>query len=509
MGRPPLTLDQVARRLRDAHLLQRTHGSLDVTVSGVTQDSRDVAPGQLFLAWKGVDHDAHDYLKVAAEAGAVAAVVEKHVPGLDLPQLQVSNGRKAGALAADLAMGSPWRDLFTAGITGTNGKTTTATLIRHLLADRGPSCAIGTLGLVGRNGDVVPGTEGLTTPGPVAFSRWLRAMVDDGVENAALEASSHALAQHRLDGNRMDVAVFTNLTQDHLDYHADFEDYLTAKARLVDLLKPDGWAVVNVDEKAWTRLGTPADRTFAFGIEGGPGGMNASTSAAGGAMAIATDLRLKGQASAFTLHLGGEAVEVELTLLGGFNVENALAAACTASVAGLDLPTIADRLGRAPQVPGRLEQVVTEPFTVLIDFAHTADALERVLRTLRPLVEGRLLVLFGAGGDRDRGKRPLMGDVAARLSDLAFVTSDNPRTEDPDTIIDDVVAGMADARFVRFADRREAILTALSQAEPGDLLLLAGKGHETYQVIGTEKVPFDERTIVLSYLAGGEGGAES
>jgi UDP-N-acetylmuramoyl-L-alanyl-D-glutamate--2,6-diaminopimelate ligase len=331
-------------------------------------------------------------------------------------------------------------------------------------------------------------------------------MVDDGVEHATLEASSHALAQYRLDGTRMDAGVFTNLTQDHLDYHQDFDEYLQAKGRLVELLKPDGWVVVNGDEEAWASLPLPEDRTFLFGVEGGPGGMTASVSPTGTSTAVATDLELRGSASAFTLNLSGQAARVELPLLGGFNVENALAAACTASVAGMELPAIAHRLGQAPQVPGRLEQVVAEPFTVLIDFAHTADALERVLRTLRPLVEGRLLVLFGAGGDRDRGKRPRMGEVAGRLADLAFVTSDNPRTEDPDAIIDDVVAGMAGSRYVRCADRREAIGQALSEAKPGDLLLLAGKGHETYQVIGTAKLPFDERAVVESYLSGREGG---
>jgi UDP-N-acetylmuramoyl-L-alanyl-D-glutamate--2,6-diaminopimelate ligase len=507
MVRPPLALDRVARHLRDAHLLRGTHGPLDVAVSGVSQDSRDVSPGQLFLAWQGVDHDAHDFVGAAVEAGAIAVVVERPIPGLDVPQLEVSDGRRAGAIAADLVMGSPWKSLFLAGITGTNGKTTTAVLTRHLLAHGGPSCAVGTLGLVGQSGDVVPGTEGLTTPGPVTFSRWLRDMVDEGAEFAALEASSHALAQYRLDGTRMDVGVFTNLTQDHLDYHRGFDEYLRAKGRLIDLLKPDGWTVVNADEGAWQGLPTPPDRTFRFGIEGGSGGLNPSTSATEPLAAVATDLELSGHGSAFTLHLGAESARVELPLPGGFNVENALAAAGAASVAGMEFSAIVERLGLAPQIPGRLEQVVAEPFTVLIDFAHTADALDRVLSALRPLVHGRLLVLFGAGGDRDRGKRPLMGEVAGRLSDLVFVTSDNPRTEDPDAIIDDIVAGMDGFRFVRFADRHEAIRAALSETRAGDLLLLAGKGHETYQVIGTEKVPFDERTVVRDFLAEGEGGS--
>ncbi len=504
MVSPGLPLEAVAQRLRDARLLLATQGPQDVAVTGVSQDSRQVSHGDLFLAWKGVDYDAHDYAASAVEAGAVAAVVEHCLPDLNASQLQVSNGRLAGALAADSVLGSPWTDLFLAGITGTNGKTTVAVLVRHLLGMRGPSRAIGTLGLVEDSGTVRSGTEGLTTPGPVQISTWLREMADEGVSHVALEASSHALAQYRLDGTRLDAVVFTNLSQDHLDYHTGMDEYRSAKGRILDLLKPDGWAVVNRDQDAWEALSTAQDRTLFFGIEGGPGGLTLQAQQDRRQL-LASDLELLPEGSRFCLYVGQETAVVDLPLLGQFNVENALAAAGVALAAGMSLAEIAQGLSSAPQITGRLERIAKEPVTVVIDFAHTSDALERVLKTLRPLVKGRLLVLFGAGGDRDKGKRPRMGDVVARLADLSFVTSDNPRTEDPEVIIDEVVAGMGEAPFQRFPDRREAIAEALTEARPGDLLLLAGKGHETYQVVGQERLPFDESSIVRELLATGVG----
>jgi UDP-N-acetylmuramoyl-L-alanyl-D-glutamate--2,6-diaminopimelate ligase len=326
-------------------------------------------------------------------------------------------------------------------------------------------------------------------------------MADQGVVHAALEASSHALDQHRLDGVRFDVAVFTNLSQDHLDYHPDLKSYRSAKARLLELLKPGGRVILNRDEVAWQGLPVePRDAlTFGFGQDRRtPGSTSPAVDREGGLWA--DDVELHAGGTRFRIREAGEDGEVELPLLGRFNVENALAAAAVARVAGSSLGEVAAGLSSAPQVPGRLERVADHPFQVLIDFAHTPDALERVLRTLRPLVEGRLLVLFGAGGDRDRGKRPLMGEVAARLGDLAFVTSDNPRTEDPEVIMDDVVAGMEAGSYRRMGNRREAILAALEEAQPGDLLLLAGKGHETYQVLGREKHPFHESAIVREAL---------
>ncbi len=494
MSRPPMPLRTVAQRLRDAQLLLEARGPLDISVTGVSQDSRDVAPGDLFLAWKGLEHDAHDHLSQAVGSGAVAAVVERVVPDLPVTQLPVTNGRMGAALAADTVMGSPWQDLFFGAVTGTNGKTTTTVLARHLLQTRGDTAAIGTLGLVEKTGTVRPGTEGLTTPGPVRIAGWARELADAGMKAVLMEASSHALAQYRLDGFRFDAAVFTNLGRDHLDYHADQGEYRAAKARLLELLKPRGWAVVFKDDPAWARVEFPRGQTLTVGIDSG-------------ADIRAVEVELGSSGARFRLVGGEEDAEVALPLLGRFNVENALTAAGLAWTGGMSLAEIARGLSRAPQIPGRLQVVVAEPFTVLIDFAHTPDALERVLTTLRPLVSGRLMVLFGAGGDRDRGKRPRMGEVVARLADLAIVTSDNPRTEDPNRIIEEVLEGMKGASLLREADRRAAIALAVREARPGDLLLLAGKGHESYQILGREKHPFDEAAIALDALGRGKGGA--
>lgn len=491
-GSFPLTA--VAQRLRDEQLLLESRGPLAIQVRGVSQDSRTLRPGDLFLAWKGVDHDAHDFLEEAASRGAAAAVVEVFREGLEIPQLRVRDGRLAGAVAADEATASPWKSIFMAGVTGTNGKTTTAVLGRYLLEANGPAGALGTLGLLESNGRVRPGTEGLTTPGPVQISTWTRSMVDAGIDSMVLEASSHALAQFRLDGLRFDAAVFTNLGQDHMDYHPDLESYRRAKLRLVDLLKPGGWAVVNADSTAWSGGNFPEGRTLTVGVDH-PADLQAR------------ELDLAADGARFRLVSGGDSAPVKLPLLGRFNVENALTAAGLAMVAGMEVREIARRLSSAPQIPGRLQIVISEPFSVLIDFAHTPDALEGVLSTLRPLVSGRLIVLFGAGGDRDRAKRPPMGRVVAEMADLAFVTSDNPRTEDPDRIIDDVIRGMEDADYRRISDRRQAIHQAVAEARPGDLLLLAGKGHESYQVVGREKHDFDEAAMVLEALRARESGA--
>jgi UDP-N-acetylmuramoyl-L-alanyl-D-glutamate--2,6-diaminopimelate ligase len=492
-----VSLQAVAERLQGEGLLLEALDLGDVSVTGVSQDSREVLPGDLFLCWKGLEHDAHEFIKEAANAGAAAAVVETLNHRVGIPQLCVADGRKGAALASDEVLGSPWKRLFLGGVTGTNGKTTTCVLARHLLTTRGPARTVGTLGLVEEGGEVVPGTEGLTTPGPVQTTRWLSDMVEDGVWASLVEASSHALAQYRLEGLRFDAAVFTNLGRDHLDYHIDLDEYRAEKVRLLELLKPKGWAVVNGTDEAWTNLPTPPGRTLTYGISD-----EVDLSA--------EDVVLLSHGSEFLLRLGGEKENVDLPLLGAFNVENALAAAGIAIAAGLSLSETAGALGGASPATGRLEVVVREPFTVLIDFAHTPDALSRVLWTLRPLVSGRLVVVFGAGGDRDPGKRPEMGRVVSEGADLAFVTSDNPRTEDPDAIIQQIVSGMSGMsglNFSKITDRREAIRTALETARPGDLVLLAGKGHETYQTIGQRKIPFDEREIVADLMGRvGKGG---
>ena len=484
----PLRLSQLARLLRAADLLVETWGTGDPVVPSVCQDSRTIQPGDLFLAWKGVQTDAHAFVADAAGAGAAAAVVEVAVPEAPIPQLVVRDGREAGALVANAVLGDPSRDLFLVAVTGTNGKTTTALLTRHLLTSHGPAAAMGTLGLVGPDGAARPGTESLTTPGPVQLAKWIRDLADEGVRSLVLEASSHALAQRRLEALRFNVAVFTNLTQDHLDFHENFEGYFRAKARLVELLEEDGTLVLNRDDSAWDRVSWDGHTiTFALGKE---------------ADVRALDLELGAAGSTFRLVTAGGTARVELPLLGRFNVENALAAAAAALALGLSLAEIVAGLSGAPQVPGRLERVAAEPVPVLIDFAHTPAAVAVVLATLRPLVGGRLVVVFGAGGDRDRTKRRPMAEAVARVADVSIVTSDNPRTEDPERILDDLEQGLEGSPHERITDRRAAIARALEIARPGDMVLLAGKGHETYQVVGTERRPFDERRVVRELLQG-------
>jgi UDP-N-acetylmuramoyl-L-alanyl-D-glutamate--2,6-diaminopimelate ligase len=363
-------------------------------------------------------------------------------------------------------------------------------MLRHLFDEPAARPAsIGTLGvLVGSEGTPLAGGGGLTTPGPVELQRVLRMLVDQDVRTVAMETSSHALHQRRTEGLVFEAAVFTNFTRDHLDYHGTMEAYLQAKALLVPQLSEHGTAVVNADDPAWAAL-PPAPRTVRYGL--GPD-----------ADARVSDVRCLPHGSSFTLTLGRACHDVTMPLIGDFNVTNALAAAACAWALGIEAAEIAKRLATLPQVPGRLEIVHARP-AVLRDYAHTPDALERAIDAVRSFATGRLIVVFGCGGDRDRGKRPEMGRIAAVGADVAIVTSDNPRTEDPERILDDIEAGMGDAPHERIEDRREAIARALEIASPDDLVLLAGKGHETYQVRGTTKLPFDERQIVQEILSEG------
>ncbi|HEU4632251.1 MAG TPA: UDP-N-acetylmuramoyl-L-alanyl-D-glutamate--2,6-diaminopimelate ligase [Gemmatimonadaceae bacterium] len=480
--------------LRDAldraGLLVDVAGELPATVTGVSDDSRRITPGALFVAVRGSVHDGHDHLAGAAAAGAAMAIVEE--PGRTaLPQLVVRDGRRAAAIAAAEAYGRPAERLALIAVTGTNGKTTTVGMLRHLLdSPERPAASIGTLGvLVGGEARPLPGGAGLTTPGPVELQRVLRALVDAGVATVAMEVSSHSLDQRRVDGLLFVAAVFTNFTRDHLDYHETMEAYFLAKARLVAQLDADGVAVVNADEEAWREL-LPAGRTVRFSGLGTP---DAEVAAEGP--------RYGPRGTECTLRFGPERVPARVPLVGDFNVVNACGAAAAAWALGHAPAQIAERLATLPQVPGRLE-VLSERPLVLRDYAHTPDALERAVRAVRPFVAGRLLLVFGCGGDRDRGKRPEMGRIAAREADVVYVTSDNPRTEDPERILDDIIAGMDGAPCERIEDRRAAIAAAIAAADPRrDAVLLAGKGHETYQIRGTTRLPFDEAAIVRELTA--------
>jgi UDP-N-acetylmuramoyl-L-alanyl-D-glutamate--2,6-diaminopimelate ligase len=450
-------------------------------ISGLTADSRKVERGMLYCAVHGSVRDGHEFVAAARERGAAAALVERE-QAVDLPQILVRDGRRAAAVAAEAWYDRPAAKLDLVGVTGTNGKTTSVTLLRHVLSALEPMGSIGTLGAFDPAGEPVPSEAGnLTTPGPIDLQATLAALVARGARGVAMEVSSHSLDQGRVEGLLFRAAVFTNFTRDHLDYHKTLEDYFRAKAKLVQSLAPDGLEVVNADDPAWLRL-RREHRRVTFGERGGDvTARRVALDAAGARFELVTPM-------------GG--AEVRLPLLGRFNVANALGVAACAWGMGVPVDSVAERLTRAPQVPGRMERIAERPCTVLRDYAHTPDALERTLETLRSLTAGRLVVVFGAGGDRDRGKRAPMGAVCVRLADVAIATSDNPRTEDPEKILDEVEAGMGGKPHTREVDRRRAIAHALGLARTGDTILLAGKGHETYQVIGTEKQPFDERVVV-------------
>lgn len=473
---------EIERALSERGLLIARNGALPAEVTGIADDSRKVRAGDLFVAVRGWDHDGHDFLKAAEEKGAKLAIVED-ANTTTLPSLVVREGRRSAAIAAATFYRNPARNLTMVGVTGTNGKTTSTSIMRHLFDDGdGSSASIGTLGvLVGSKGEVLPGGGGLTTPGPVELQRVLRELVDRGVARIAMEASSHSLDQKRIEGLEFDVAVFTNLTRDHLDYHGTMEAYMQAKARLLDYLKPDGTAVVNADADAWAALRRTRNRlTFSVRAKSD---------------FRARDVRFTPTGSEWTLSTPKDSVDVSLPLIGDVNVENALAAAAAAFALGQPLADIAERLASVPQVAGRLEIISRAP-TVLRDYAHTPDALQRTLQTARAFTRGKLIVVFGCGGDRDKGKRPMMGEIAERDADFAIVTSDNPRTEDPDSIIDDIETGMRGNNHERITDRLAAIQRSLDLARDSDIVLLAGKGHETYQIRGTKSYPFDEKEIV-------------
>ena len=484
----PLTWSGVLDELRRADLLLSAPAAAP-DPSGIGVDSRSIEPGMLYIAVRGSQSDGHRFVSQAISRGARAILVEAP-HGSAVPEIVVRDSRRSALTLGAAWYGHPSRELTMVGVTGTNGKTTTTGLIRHLLNEHEEAGSIGTLGAFdGRDAPVTSTAGSLTTPGPIDLQATLAAMVDRGVTHVVMEASSHSLDQGRLDGLAFAAAVFTNLTRDHLDYHGTMETYLAAKLRLSTLLRLEGLEVVNLDDDAWQVMPVRSPR-LTFGEHPA-------------ADVRASNVTLDSAGSRF--HLSGQfgGAEASLPLLGDFNVANALAAATTALGLGRPLSLVIDRLAVAPQVPGRMERISEKPCIVLRDYAHTPDALERALTSLRPLTSGRLIVVFGCGGDRDKGKRPIMGRIAAELSHLAIATSDNPRTEDPDSIIDDIEQGMGGMPHLRIPDRLAAIHAALNEARSGDTVLLAGKGHETYQVIGEEKLPFDERDLVQQAVSRG------
>ncbi len=460
-------------------------------VRDVSYDSRDVTPGDLFFCVPGTTADGHRFAAEAMGRGASAVCVQRRLP-LDLPQLVVSDVRRAMGRVSAGFYGSPADELMILGVTGTNGKTTTAFLIDAILrADGRTTGLIGTIETrVGER--VEAGVR--TTPESVDLQKLFAEMRAAGVDSVSMEVTSHALVLHRVEGTRFRSAAFTNLSQDHLDFHAGMEDYFQAKRSLFLPERLERGAV-NVDDDHGRRLKDSATvPIIGFGI-------------AEGAEVRADTISFDPTGSRFTVHTPKGEMQVQTSLIGGFNVYNCLAATAAALQAGIGLEAIEGGLRSLETVPGRFEVVDQgQPFAVVVDYAHTPDSLDNVLRAARGATrEGRVICVFGCGGDRDRGKRPLMGAVAARLADLVIVTSDNPRSEDPHAIIDQILEGViaerADGPDVVTADRAEAIREAVSLARPGDVVVVAGKGHETGQRFSDHTVPFDDRDVSRSALA--------
>jgi UDP-N-acetylmuramoyl-L-alanyl-D-glutamate--2,6-diaminopimelate ligase len=478
----------------------RIVGDAAVEVGSLAYDSRKVRAGTLFFCVPGEKSDGHDFAGAAVEAGAVALVVERELE-VPVAQVVVPDARAAMAPLAARLWGDPTGELLIVGVTGTNGKTTTAFLIREVLEAAGVQC-----GLLGTVQQVVGGVEeGVerTTPEAIDLQATFRRMLDAGDSACVMEVSSHALALHRADAIHFEVAMFTNLTQDHLDFHRDMEGYFASKRLLFEM--GPGTSIVNVDDEYGRRLADEFE-CVTFSAQGADSDVMASdvTFDAAGARFTANypPTGLKPTHIDRNRPVGG-VVEVATGLPGDFNVANALGAFAALTALGVSPEIAAEGLGRAERVPGRFEPVDEgQAFAVLVDYAHTPDSLENVLRAARRLTEGRVIVVFGAGGDRDRDKRPKMGRAGAALSDLAIVTSDNPRSEDPDAIVAEVLAGVEDRASVEVEpDRRAAIAFALGSARRGDTVVIAGKGHEQGQEFEHgRKVPFDDRDVAREEL---------
>jgi UDP-N-acetylmuramoyl-L-alanyl-D-glutamate--2,6-diaminopimelate ligase len=467
-------------------------GDASIEVSALAYDNRQVGEGTLFFCVRGEKSDGHEFAQQAVERGATGVVVERPLD-LGATEVEVTDARVAMAPLAAAFNGHPTAELAIVGITGTNGKTTTAFLVREILEAAGRRC--GLLGTVQRVvGGRVEEVE-RTTPEAIDLQASFRRMLDAGDQACSMEVSSHALALHRADGIHFDVKVFTNLTQDHLDFHSDMEDYFAAKRALFEPGSGEGVPVINVDDPYGSRLAEELRDDGAKPLTFSASGVEADLAAA--------EISFDANGATFRCRAPGGELDVRTPLPGEFNVENALAALSAAHALGLDLGDAAATLASVQRVPGRFEPIDEgQPFAVLVDYAHTPDSLENVLRAARRITSGRLIAVFGCGGDRDREKRPLMGRAGAELSDLAIVTSDNPRSEDPEAIIEEILAGVDDrGGVVVEANRRAAISRALADAGAGDTVVIAGKGHEQGQEFeGGRKIPFDDRDVARDEL---------
>jgi len=495
-------------RVKDCLFLGRLlQGDPAAQITDVVYDSRQVGPGALFVALPGRRTDGHDHTGEAVQRGAAALLVERPVPAPpQVAVIQTESTRAALSRVAARFWRYPSRRLRVVGVTGTNGKTTTTHLVKAVLERQGHR-----VGLIGTVHTLMPGEElpaSLTTPQASDLQRLLHQMVAAGCTYAVMEASSEGLDMNRVDDVEFDLGIFTNLTQDHLDYHGTFSAYREAKARLFRMLgqpgfKPRKAAILNVDDPASQYYRTVAEvpvYTYGFSPQ---------------AMVRAEDVDISAAGTRFRLCTPHGEIDVALRLVGRFNVYNALAAATAGVVEGVDLPAIRDALEAEEGVPGRLQPVrAGQPFGVFVDYAHSPDSLENVLRTARGFTRGRLIAVFGCGGDRDPTKRPIMGRIAAALADHTIITSDNPRSEDPVRIVQQIEAGLVDhlppgRTYEVVIDRAEAIRRAVNMAEADDVIVIAGKGHETYQIFKDRTIPFDDREVARALIEAraGKGGS--
>lgn len=477
---------KLAQLLRDVDILE-CKADPELEISGVSYDSRATQPGELFVAIVGFQSDGHRFIPAAIERGAAVILCES-APESEIPYVRVSNSRLALALVSRNFFGNPAGEMTMIGVTGTNGKTTSTLLLKHVIEQ-----TLGAkVGLIGTNANMI-GDESLpterTTPESYELQKLFRSMADAGCNYVVMEVSSHSLVLDRVAGVRFAVGVYTNLTQDHLDFHENMENYAAAKARLFSVCDR---AIINLDD-AWG----------AYMIEHAACPVTTYSAQRNDADVVAKDIRLHPDSVRFCTVVEDELAPVNLGIPGRFSVYNALDVLGAAMALGISAQAAAEALAGGRGVKGRMEPVATDgDYTVIIDYAHTPDALENVLKTVRETGKGRVVAVFGCGGDRDRTKRPIMGRIGTDLSDFAIITSDNPRTEDPEAIIADIVAGVTvdKHRWIAVTDRREAIAYAIEHHYPGDVIVLCGKGHETYQEINHVKHHMDEREIVAEIL---------
>ncbi len=470
--------------------------------SGISIDSRSIQSGDLFVCLPGHTVDGHDFAVKAAEQGAAALVVQRWLDDVSLPQLKVKDSRLAMSILGNVFFGAPSSELKVIGVTGTNGKTTTTYLIERILQDQGKNT--GLIGTIQRRfaGQTFPMSG--TTPESLDLQRYLHEMKEADMAYCVMEVSSHALEQGRVKGTSFRTAIFTNLTQDHLDYHKSMEEYRAAKGLLFSRLgntfasEPGqrSYAVLNADDPASAYFAKmTAAETITYGVDHG-------------ADVRASNISITAKGTSFHVDTFRGSADIMLKMVGKFNVYNALAAISAALLEEIPLAAIKESIESIKGVEGRVEAVDEgQDFAVIVDYAHTPDGLENVLNTVNEFAKGRVISVFGCGGDRDRTKRPIMGKIAARLSNHVIVTSDNPRTENPDLILKDIEAGLKEDqvpgdRYELIADRREAIQKAIEMASQGDVVLIAGKGHETYQLIGKEVHDFDDRIVAKEAIRG-------